>query len=114
MQGFQAYLLQSSDLKVFSKVVLGYQDTICDDNNVNIPKNSLTTGVLDVDDQQEPLVNAGGRSRVVELVKVGKELVKTYVEKVKEGTKDLVDNGDLVGEGIVISSMFHSEIDQNV
>ena len=51
---------------------------------------------------------------VVGLLKVGKELVKTYVEKVKEGTKDLVDNGDLVGEGIVISSMFHSEMDQNI
>ena len=40
-------------------------------------------------------------------------MVKTYVEKIKEGINDLVDNGDLVDEGLVISSKFHSELDQN-
>jgi hypothetical protein len=39
---------------------------------------------------------------VVGLLKVGKELVKTYIEMVKEGTNTLVDNGNLVDEGLII------------
>ena len=39
---------------------------------VNIPKNSLTTGVPDADDEQDAFVNAAGGSRIVGLVKVGK------------------------------------------
>ena len=41
---------------------------------VNIPKNSLTSAVLDADDDQDALVNAAGCSRIVGLVKVGEEL----------------------------------------
>ena len=55
---------------------------------------------------------------VVGLLKVGKELVKPTLkrqEKVLEYiTTDLVDNGNLVDVGFVISSRFHSEMDQNV
>ena len=36
---------------------------------VNIPKNSLTTGVLNADDEHDALVNAGGRCRFVGMVK---------------------------------------------
>ena len=37
---------------------------------VNIPQNSLTTGVLDANDEQDALVIAGSRSRIIGLVKV--------------------------------------------
>jgi hypothetical protein len=36
---------------------------------VKVPKNSLTTGVIDADDEQDALVNAGGRSRIVGVLK---------------------------------------------
>ena len=51
---------------------------------------------------------------VVGLLKVGKELVKTYIEMVKKVTNTLVDNGNFVDEGLVISSKFYSEMYQNV
>jgi hypothetical protein len=41
------------------------------------------------------------------MVKVAQEVIKTYVEKIKEGTNDLVDNGDLVDEGLIIPSKFY-------
>ena len=44
------------------------------------------------------------------MIKVAHELIKTYIEKIKEGTYDLVNNGNLV----VILSKFHSEMNQNV
>ena len=43
---------------------------------MNIPNNRLTTGVLDVNDEQDAIVNAAGHSRIVGLVKVCKELLK--------------------------------------
>ena len=67
---------------------------------MNIPKNNW---VLDADDELDTLVNAAGRFKIVGLVNVGKEFLKTYVEMVKEGTNDLVDNGNLVE--------VHSEMD---
>ena len=45
------------------------------------PKNRLTTRVLDADDEQDPLVNAAGYSRIIGLVKVDKELVKLTLKR---------------------------------
>ena len=48
---------------------------------MNIPNNSLTTGVLDVNDEQDAIVIAAGHSRIVGFLKVGKELVNGKMVK---------------------------------
>jgi hypothetical protein len=39
-------------------------------------------------------------------------LTKTYVESIKEGINNLVDKGDLIDEGLDISSKFFPKMDQ--
>ena len=46
------------------------KDTIGNDDNGEHTLKKLKCSVLDADDDQESLVNAGGRSRIIGMVKV--------------------------------------------